>query len=100
MKPKPSDGRMARIRTVSQRVDCDLKRADRVARAIVTGNVSINNVMLTEGNHALPFGGAKQSGIGRYKGEFGFYCFANIKSMLVDKNSGKDGGQLVPLHPA
>ncbi len=67
----------------------DLKRADRVARAIVTGNVSINNVMLTEGNHALPFGGARKSGIGRYKGEFGFYCFANIKSILVDKNSGK-----------
>lgn len=67
----------------------DLKRADRVARAIVTGNVSINNVMLTEGNHALPFGGAKKSGIGRYKGEFGFYCFANVKSILVDKNSGK-----------
>lgn len=67
----------------------DLKRADRVARAIVTGNVSINNVMLTEGNHALPFGGAKKSGIGRYKGEFGFYCFANIKSILIDKNSRK-----------
>ena len=67
----------------------DLERADRVARAIVTGNVSINNVMLTEGNHALPFGGAKKSGIGRYKGEFGFYCFANIKSILVDKNSTK-----------
>ncbi len=67
----------------------DLNRADRVARAIVTGNVSINNVMLTEGNHALPFGGAKKSGIGRYKGEFGFYCFANIKSILVDKDSGK-----------
>ena len=67
----------------------DLKRADRVARSIVTGNVSINNVMLTEGNHALPFGGAKKSGIGRYKGEFGFYCFANIKSILIDKNSNK-----------
>ncbi len=67
----------------------DLGRAERVARAIVTGNVSINNVMLTEGNHALPFGGAKKSGIGRYKGEFGFYCFANIKSVLIDKNSRK-----------
>ncbi len=67
----------------------DLKRADRVARAIVTGNVSINNVMLTEGNHNLPFGGAKQSGIGRYKGEWGFHCFSNIKSILEDKDSSK-----------
>ncbi|MCP4021042.1 MAG: aldehyde dehydrogenase family protein, partial [Desulfobacteraceae bacterium] len=45
----------------------DLKKADRVTRQIVTGNVSINNVMLTEGNHALPFGGVQKSGFGRYK---------------------------------
>ena len=77
----------------------DLTRADRVARAIVTGNVSINNVMLTEGNHALPFGGAKKSGIGRYKGEFGFYCFANIKSILVDKNSSKMEANWFPYTP-
>ncbi len=67
----------------------DLKRARRVARAISTGNVSINNVMLTEGNHALPFGGTKKSGFGRYKGEFGFYAFANIKSVLEDRDSAK-----------
>jgi acyl-CoA reductase-like NAD-dependent aldehyde dehydrogenase len=67
----------------------DLERADRVARKIVTGNVSINNVMLTEGNHALPFGGVGKSGFGRYKGEFGFYAFANIKAVLIDKNSAR-----------
>jgi aldehyde dehydrogenase (NAD+) len=67
----------------------DLDRADRVARAIYTGNVSINNVMLTEGNHALPFGGVQKSGFGRYKGEFGFYSFTNIKSVLKDKDSKK-----------
>jgi hypothetical protein len=67
----------------------DLARAERVARAIDTGNVSINNVMLTEGNHALPFGGTKNSGFGRFKGEFGFYSFSNIKSVIIDKNSKK-----------
>lgn len=67
----------------------DLKRADRISRALKTGNVSINNVMLTEGNHALPFGGIKASGFGRYKGEFGLYCFSNIKSILVDADSAK-----------
>jgi delta 1-pyrroline-5-carboxylate dehydrogenase len=67
----------------------DAARCDRVARALETGNVSINNVMLTEGNHALPFGGTKQSGFGRYKGEFGLYSFANIKAILVDANGPK-----------
>ena len=65
----------------------DLKRADRVARAIVTGNVSINNVMLTEGNPALPFGGIRNSGFGRYKGEMGLHSFCNIKSILIDSDS-------------
>lgn len=67
----------------------NMDRCKRVARALVTGNVSVNNVMLTEGNHALPFGGVKLSGFGRYKGEFGLYSFSNVKSVLLDKNSSK-----------
>jgi len=67
----------------------DLKRAERVARSIKTGNVSINNVMLTEGNSALPFGGVKNSGFGRYKGEAGLHAFCNLKSVLIDKDSAK-----------
>jgi len=67
----------------------DLDRADRVARQIVTGSVSINNVLATQGNSALPFGGTKSSGMGRYKGPHGLYSFSNVKSILVDKNSAK-----------
>lgn len=67
----------------------DVNRARRVARALRTGGVSINNVMVTEGNPALPFGGAKQSGFGRYKGEHGLHAFCNVKSVIVDKDSGK-----------
>ena len=67
----------------------DKTRAERVARALVTGNVSINNVMLSEGNHALPFGGVKDSGIGRYKGVHGLRGFCNQKSVLMDADSKK-----------
>jgi aldehyde dehydrogenase (NAD+) len=67
----------------------DMNLADRVTRAIKTGNISVNNVMLTEGNPALPFGGTKNSGFGRYKGEIGLHSFCNIKSVLIDKNSSK-----------
>ena len=67
----------------------DLARADRVARALDTGNVSINNALATQGNGALPFGGVKDSGFGRYKGQLGLYSFCNIKSILVDKQSAK-----------
>jgi len=67
----------------------DLDRADRVARALETGNVSINNVLATQGNSGLPFGGVKESGFGRYKGPFGLHSFCNIKSILIDKQSNK-----------
>ncbi|HUW62943.1 MAG TPA: aldehyde dehydrogenase family protein [Candidatus Bathyarchaeia archaeon] len=67
----------------------DLARADRVARALVTGNVSINNVLATQGNSGLPFGGVKDSGFGRYKGPFGLHSFSNIKSILIDKQNNK-----------
>lgn len=67
----------------------DLTRADRVARQIVTGNVSINNVLATQGNSHLPFGGVKFSGFGRYKGAHGLYAFSNVKSIMFDKQGGK-----------
>ena len=67
----------------------DLVRAERVARAIVTGNVSINNVLSTQAHSGLPFGGTKESGIGRFKGEFGLYSFSNIKSIMMEPQSNK-----------
>lgn len=67
----------------------DLARAERVARAIHTGNVSINNVLATQGNAALPYGGVKRSGFGRYKGPQGLHAFCNIKSIMIDKQSGR-----------
>ncbi|MFT5055143.1 MAG: acyl-CoA reductase-like NAD-dependent aldehyde dehydrogenase [Oceanospirillaceae bacterium] len=70
----------------------DIKRARRVASKIKTGNLSINNHMLNEGNPNLPFGGTKNSGFGRYKGEAGLLTFSNSKSVLVDA----DGSNIDP----
>lgn len=67
----------------------DIERATRVARRLVTGNVSINNVLATQASSALPFGGAKQSGFGRYRGVFGLHTFSNIKAVVIDRQSGK-----------
>ncbi|MDX2001905.1 MAG: aldehyde dehydrogenase family protein [Chitinophagales bacterium] len=67
----------------------DLKRAEKVAKQIITGNVSINSHMLTEANPALPFGGIKDSGFGRYKGDVGLLTFSNSKSILIDTQGSK-----------
>ena len=65
----------------------DIKKADRMASELKVGNVSINNHMLTEANPALPFGGIKNSGIGRYKGDFGLLTFSNVKSIISGPNN-------------
>ncbi|MDX5298797.1 MAG: aldehyde dehydrogenase family protein, partial [Gammaproteobacteria bacterium] len=68
----------------------DLLRATRVARALRAGAVSINNVMLTEGNPELPFGGAGgASGTGRVKGIEGLRGMTRSKAVLIDRQSAK-----------
>lgn len=67
----------------------DLTRARRVAAALNVGAVSINNVMLTEGNPALPFGGVGESGYGRTKGVQGLLGMTRSKAVLIDKQSRK-----------
>lgn len=77
----------------------DLVRAERVARALITGNVSINNVLATQANAALPFGGVKESGLGRYHGSFGLHTFCNVKAMTVEPCSGRSEINWYPYTP-
>ncbi|QGN55503.1 aldehyde dehydrogenase family protein [Novosphingobium sp. Gsoil 351] len=58
----------------------DPERAERVARRIRTGQVAINGGAF---NIAAPFGGYKQSGIGRENGRFGLEEFLETKALLL-----------------
>nr|WP_234410472.1 hypothetical protein [Caldalkalibacillus mannanilyticus] len=49
----------------------------------------INDVIISVANHALPFGGAKFSGIGRYHGEGGLRIFCHEKAIIVDAGKRK-----------
>lgn len=60
----------------------DLTRAHRVARAIEAGMVWINSS--NDSDFRIPFGGVKQSGIGRELGEAGLAAYSNIKSVHVN----------------
>ncbi|MFD2205217.1 aldehyde dehydrogenase family protein [Kiloniella antarctica] len=57
----------------------DLPRARRVASKLRAGQVIINN---SAGDYNVPFGGYKQSGNGREKGEYGFEDFLEIKAII------------------
>jgi acyl-CoA reductase-like NAD-dependent aldehyde dehydrogenase len=56
----------------------DTARAERVARRIRTGQIDINGSYF---NALAPFGGVKQSGIGRELGVHGLYEFYELKSV-------------------
>jgi betaine-aldehyde dehydrogenase len=56
----------------------DPARAERVARQLRTGQVDINGGQF---NPSAPFGGYKQSGIGRERGRFGLEEFVETKAM-------------------
>jgi aldehyde dehydrogenase (NAD+) len=56
----------------------DPARAERVARQLRTGQVDINGGQF---NPSAPFGGYKQSGIGRERGKYGLEEFVETKAM-------------------
>lgn len=60
----------------------DLGRAMRTAEAIETGMVGVNRGLFSD--PAAPFGGVKQSGIGREGGHHGMTEFLETKYIAVD----------------
>lgn len=66
----------------------DVPRALEVAKRIRTGTVWINDYHLVNG--LAPFGGYKQSGIGRELGTWGLREFQQTKYIHVDQSPSKD----------
>jgi aldehyde dehydrogenase (NAD+) len=63
----------------------DLERAHRVAAEIEAGMVWINSSQ--DSDPRIPFGGVKQSGIGRELGEAGLEAYTQIKAVHVNMGS-------------
>lgn len=59
----------------------DLKQAEKIAREINSGAVFINHI--TASDPRMPFGGIKDSGLGRELSHYALKEFANIKSLNV-----------------
>jgi acyl-CoA reductase-like NAD-dependent aldehyde dehydrogenase len=76
----------------------DLKKAKRIVSKLVTGNAVINDVMISVANQHLPFGGVKQSGMGKYHGKQGLRVFCHEKSVMLDKGKKKSELQWYPYH--
>ncbi len=60
----------------------DLERAHRVARGIEAGMVWVNSS--NDSDFRVPFGGVKQSGVGRELGEEGLKAYCQTKAVHVN----------------
>jgi len=64
----------------------DVERAERIARRIRTGNLTVNGLQL---DPSVPFGGYKQSGVGREGGPEGLATFTETKAIYLPADSLK-----------
>ncbi|MBV8160181.1 MAG: aldehyde dehydrogenase family protein, partial [Acidimicrobiia bacterium] len=72
-------------------------RARRLAGQLETGNVCVNDCMISYGINGLPFGGAKQSGVGRTHGIEGLTDMCRVKSIVEDRFGFKRELQWYPV---
>ncbi|KAI6789461.1 retinal dehydrogenase 2, partial [Hortaea werneckii] len=79
----------------------DIVKAHRIARKIEAGMVWINSSQ--DSDYRIPFGGVKQSGIGRELGEAGLEAYSNKKAVHVNLGSWLQPGSrpngAQPEHP-
>ncbi len=61
----------------------DLAKGERLAASLEVGLVGVNEPASHYAFGALPFGGMKQSGMGRRHGEEGLLAFTQSQSVLV-----------------
>ncbi|WP_455675887.1 aldehyde dehydrogenase family protein, partial [Pradoshia sp.] len=72
------------------------EKARRVSSRLQSGAVLINDVLITVANNHLPFGGQKESGVGRYHGENGIRMFCHEKAVMEDLGYKKSEIQWYP----
>lgn len=63
----------------------DTKKGLAIASRLECGQVVVNDVVVSVGNPALPFGGVKSSGFGRYHGPEGLLAFSHQRAIMVDR---------------
>lgn len=67
----------------------DKEKGYRLAAAIDTGSCSVNDMAVSYGIPAAPFGGRKQSGLGQVNGKKGLRAYCHEMPIVIDRFGGK-----------
>ncbi|MDX1990991.1 MAG: succinic semialdehyde dehydrogenase [bacterium] len=70
----------------------DFKRGEEIAQRMETGDVGINRAAAQSGSLRLPWGGRKQSGVGRRGGPEGLLRYVSTQTIIVDRMIGSKPG--------
>ena len=73
----------------------DKEKGHRLALQIDTGACSVNDIAMSYGIPAAPFGGRKNSGVGQVNGEKGLKSYCHEMPVVIDRR----GGKLVTAYP-
>ncbi|MBW2448012.1 MAG: aldehyde dehydrogenase family protein [Deltaproteobacteria bacterium] len=78
----------------------DIERGIQLAQRLETGNVCVNDCVLSAGVLSLPFGGVKQSGVGaRHGGPEGLLQFCVRQSVMIEKRDRLRESAWFPYDP-
>src|SRR5690606_10226560 len=76
----------------------DKRRGVELARGIAAGCAVVNDCMITYGIPESPFGGVRDSGVGRVNGELGLKGYCSVQSIVVDRFGSKSEPIWFPYH--
>jgi acyl-CoA reductase-like NAD-dependent aldehyde dehydrogenase len=67
----------------------DSRKGKRLANRVAAGGVVVDDCIVTYGISESPFGGVKDSGIGRVNGELGLKSYCHVQSIVLPRLRGK-----------
>lgn len=75
----------------------DKAKLEKLVAGLASGNVCVNDVMVSYAIPGLPFGGVKSSGLGRSHGPEGLREMTQVKSVATDRSRLRREPQWLPL---
>ncbi len=75
----------------------NIEKGLEIAKRIHSGSVNINDMTITFGIPEAPFGGVKNSGVGRVNGEIGLKGYCHIQPVIVDRFGGQISASKYPI---
>lgn len=67
----------------------NIEKGLEIAKRIDSGSVNINDMTVTFGIPEAPFGGVKNSGVGRVNGETGLKGYCHVQAVIIDRFGGQ-----------